>query len=112
MSDTVLQSVLNQIYRGTKTVVGNPLRDVILFGSYARGDYDEESDIDIALIIDLEREELRQFDDALVQISSEISLDNDVLVSIISIPYREFEYWKTALPFYRNVDTEVVRLSA
>ena len=112
MSDAVLQSLLNQIYRETHNVVGSPLKDVILFGSYARGDYDEESDIDIALIIDLEREELRQFNDALAHMSSEMSLDNDVLISIISIPSSEFDYWKNALPFYRNVDTEGVRLSA
>ena len=99
MSEASLQAILSRIYKNTHSIVGNPLIDVILFGSYARGDYDEESDIDIALIVDLAREELKQF-------------DNDVLVSVVSIPAKEFEYWKNDLPFYRNVDTEGVRLNA
>lgn len=86
--------------------------DVILFGSYARGNYDEESDIDIALIIDLPREDMKKYDKELNHMSSVISLDNDVLVSIVSIPSKEFEYWKKDLPFYRNVDVEGVRLNA
>lgn len=112
MSEMVLQDLLNRIYKNSQEIIGAPLQEVILFGSYARGDYDEESDIDIALIIDLDRESLRQFNDSLGHMSSEMSLDNDVLLSIISIPADEFEYWKKDLPFYRNVDTEGVRLSA
>jgi uncharacterized protein len=33
--------------------LGEKLEKVILFGSYARGDYDEESDIDIMVIADI-----------------------------------------------------------
>lgn len=112
MSEASLQAILSRIYKTTHSIVGNPLIDVILFGSYARGDYDEESDIDIALIVDLAREELKQFDNDINHMSSEIGLDNDVLVSVVSIPAKEFEYWKNDLPFYRNVDTEGVRLNA
>ncbi len=112
MSESSLRELLNRIYTGTTDIVGSSLCDVILFGSYARGDYDSESDIDIALIMDLTREDMKQFDNDICHFSSEISLENDVLVSIISIPAKEFEYWKQELPFYRNVDTEGVRLSA
>ena len=112
MSEASLQAILSRIYKNAHSIVGNPLIDVILFGSYARGDYDEESDIDIALIVDLSREELKQFDNDINHMSSEIGLDNDVQISVISIPAREFEYWKNDLPFYRNVDAEGVRLNS
>ena len=56
MSEASLRAILNQIYRNTHSIIGDPLIDVILFGSYARGDYDEGSDIDIALIVDMDRE--------------------------------------------------------
>ena len=112
MSEASLRAILNQIYRNTHSIIGDPLIDVILFGSYARGDYDEGSDIDIALIVDMDREDLKQFDNDINNMSSEILLENSVLVSVISIPAKEFEYWKKDLPFYRNVDTEGVRLKA
>jgi len=112
MSEASLRAILDQIYKSTHTIIGNPLIDVILFGSYARGDYDEESDIDIALIIDMTREDIKKFDNDISHMSSEIGLNNDVLVSVVSIPAKEFEYWKNDLPFYRNVDSEGVRLNA
>ena len=43
-----------------KKVFGEKFQSVILYGSYARGDYDEESDIDIMITVDMSREELKK----------------------------------------------------
>ena len=39
------------------------LKSVILYGSYARGDYTPESDVDIMILVDLPDDELDQYAD-------------------------------------------------
>ena len=42
-----LNSLLSEFLKSSKELFGEKLKDIILFGSYARGDYDDESDVDI-----------------------------------------------------------------
>ncbi len=43
----VLQALLNETAVGLREIFGEKLDSVLLYGSYARGDYDDESDVDI-----------------------------------------------------------------
>ncbi len=107
-----MKDVLLSVYNNIHEIIGEPLQEVILFGSYARGDYDAESDIDIAVIIDMDREALKKYQNKLIHMASEYSLNEDVLLSVCCIPSKEFEEYREALPFYRNIYSEGVRLSA
>lgn len=112
MQDEKLKMILSLVLQQVKLIVGDDLSETILYGSYARGDYDVESDIDIALIIDLERRQVQMFRGALVEVISKMNMDYDVLFSIQCIPKNDFEQYKNDLPFYRAVDREGVRLVA
>jgi predicted nucleotidyltransferase len=57
---TELDGVTNIFAKQAKSVFGDSLCDVILFDSYARGDYDEESDIDIILVADMDPMEAKK----------------------------------------------------
>ena len=52
-------------------MLGNSLDSVIVYGSYARGDYSELSDVDVMLLVSLKEEEIKRISD---QIRSAISL--------------------------------------
>ena len=43
--------ILREFKRELNEILGSKLADVILFGSYARGDYTEESDVDVLIIV-------------------------------------------------------------
>ena len=45
--DVILQELVNR----TQPVFGNKLIKIVLFGSYARGDFDAESDIDVMVMV-------------------------------------------------------------
>lgn len=51
----LLLSYLSEI----KKIYGLHLKSVILYGSYARGDYTPDSDVDIMLLVDLNMEHFR-----------------------------------------------------
>ena len=83
---------------------------MILYGSYARGDYTTDSDIDIALLVDIDRMGLKKYGDLLVSQMSYFMLEHDVLISFNDIPIKEFEEYKDVMPYYRNIIEEGVRL--
>lgn len=105
-----LKNITEQIVRCYRAVYGVDIISVILYGSYARGDYDEESDIDIVAIVKGERLELQQKLKKVWDMSSEISLESGVIVSPTVIPYDEFETYKDKLPYYMNICREGKRL--
>ena len=47
-----LKIVLQEVENASKQLYGDKLNKIILYGSYARGDNTEESDIDIMIILD------------------------------------------------------------
>jgi len=104
---------MNQLARINQQMVvcyreafGEDLQRVILFGSYARGDYDQESDIDYTAIVNGERRSLQQKMNQVWDSSAELGLENDVVISPTVIPSDEYEKYRTILPYYRNIDRE------
>ena len=54
--DIVLKELTEQIY----DLLGDKLDKVVLYGSYARGDNTEESDVDVLVLTNMEPEENRK----------------------------------------------------
>jgi predicted nucleotidyltransferase len=48
----MLACLRGDLRAGLEGIYGRRLRDVLLFGSYARGDFDAESDVDILVVLD------------------------------------------------------------
>lgn len=89
---------------------GNKLKSIILFGSYARGDNRPDSDMDIMVIFDCSKDEVMDYIDDISWISSDLSLDNDILISIVIRDKETFDNNLNILPFYQNVMNEGVAL--
>ncbi len=101
-----LDRISEQIKECYRSVYGNDIVEVILYGSYARGDYTDDSDIDIVAIVKGERLELQEKLKLVWDMSAEISLENDVIVSPMVIPYDEFLKYRESLPYYQNIFME------
>ena len=80
----VISRQMNECYR---TVFGEDVVEVILYGSYARGD----------------RLTLQKKLKVVWDMSAEIGLENDVVVSPMVIPHDEFLKYRKVLPYYRNI---------
>lgn len=95
-----------------RRLFGDSLRQVILYGSYARGNPDEESDVDVAALVDCSRETLHKAFARLGEISSELSLTYGITVSPTAIPFADFQNYQNVLPYYWNIHNEGVQLYA
>jgi predicted nucleotidyltransferase len=107
MVTDLISNLLEELKSGLKDLYQDRLCDVFLFGSYARGEQDAESDLDIMIILNnYERygEEL----DRTSYIISNLSLKYGVSISTIFFSKQE---WLVAdTPLLRNVRLEAVAM--
>lgn len=107
-----VKMVMHEIVVAMRTIFGKNLRQVLLYGSYARGEQDEYSDMDIMVLVNVTDNEVKQYNDAIVDVMSDISLKYGVLPTIIGKNYGHFYHWVPFLPFYQNVRTEGIEYYA
>ena len=104
--------ILSEVYSACSELFKNDIKDAYLYGSYARGDYGKESDVDILLTVMLDRNEISKYRYLLATVSSDLSLKHNVTVSLTVKPHEDFMMYSTTLPFYRNVLQEGIRYGA
>lgn len=108
-----IQEPLNELIEDVKVVLGESLSKIILYGSYARGEQTEYSDIDIMILTSLEDEkEIREIEYKLYDLAYEIEYKSLLNFSIVVKNENHFNHWIPTLPFYSNIDNEGVVLSA
>ena len=101
-----LEAIEEEMVNYYRSVYGDSIDTIILYGSYARGDYSDDSDIDITAIVRGNRVELQKKLKKMWDFSTEVGLAYDVIVNPTVIPYDEFEQYKEKLPYYRNIVKE------
>ena len=102
-------SILGEVYHACNELFDKKINDAYLYGSYARGDYHDESDIDILLTVDLEPDELPDYRKITFGVSGELSLKHGIMISVTVKPLRQFQQFETILPYYQNVIKEGIR---
>ena len=107
-----MKIMLSELAELLHKVYGKHLKTVILYGSVARGTDTDDSDIDIMVLVNVDAEELRKYEERLSDVSTDISLKYLKVFSIIDISYQEYQTWRQISPFYRNVSKEGVVLYA
>ena len=100
------------VCRQSEGTSGNTLDSVIVYGSYARGDYSELSDIDVMILVTLSEEKIKKISDEISDMAFEYLMKFGVDISPVITNIDHFNYWVDNLPYYRNVRDEGVRLSA
>ncbi len=104
--------MLKRYVEDVHKLYGNQLKTIILYGSYARGDYRSDSDIDIMILVDLEDEEIKEKGRSLSNVTFEYNFDNDVAIMPIVKNAEHFNKWLRSYPFYYNVRKEGIELYA
>lgn len=98
-----IRKTLKELKRELIELYGERLRGVYLFGSYARGDFDSDSDVDILIVLsDFQKyaAELRRTSELI----GNLSLRHDTTVSVVFT--REAEWQTDKLPLLLNIRAE------
>ena len=73
-----MKNLILQYVDSVQKIYGTHLKQVILYGSYARGDFTEDSDVDLIILVDLNEEETGQFSDELSELGFEYNVGHDI----------------------------------
>lgn len=108
-----VSDILQEFVKGANNIFGDRLKKVILYGSYARGDFNKHSDIDIMILTDLVDGEMGEYQDKIWDYAYDIECENNfnISLSVLVKNIDRFNYWLEALPFYMNIRNEGVILS-
>ncbi len=108
-----INNIIKEFVDGVNKILEDRVKKVILYGSYARGDFNNDSDIDIMILTDLTDDELAKYRSEISDLAYEIEFDNnfDITLSPLIKNMDRFNYWLEVLPFYINVQKEGVILS-
>ncbi len=105
-----LQQLLDQYILQLIDIYGKHICQIILYGSYARGDYTEDSDIDIMILLDLTDIEMKIYSQQLAYMTFDFNMENDLDIKPIAKSESHFKKWLKNYPFYANVQKEGVVL--
>lgn len=102
-----IKPILNEVKRRLKKIYGKRLKKIILYGSYARGDADDGSDIDLIILLEDMDEpvtEMEKFSESIWK----LDLKYDTVISVIPIEEKEFKIRR--LPLILNAKKEGITI--
>lgn len=109
MNEEKIRSVVTQFAREAKKIYGTALQDVILYGSCARGDFADDSDIDIMVLLDVRQEEIGEARKKILDVSDQIDLEYDVVLAPVIQSWQLYQQYMEVSGFYQNVGREGVK---
>lgn len=107
MEQKQLRRILRALQKELKDTLGERVEKIILYGSQARGDARDDSDIDVLVVL---KEDFK-YGTMLKKTSravAKLSLDNDVVISRAFATRQQYE--QSQMPFLMNVRREGITI--
>jgi len=101
-----IKNITSEVYQELMKLFGGKIECIILYGSYARGDFNLESDVDIMILLNCDQKEITQSRKEISRIASLVGLKNDIMISLLARNCDEYENSMKYQPFYQNIEKE------
>ena len=105
-----ISTIIDEFVKGVNEILGDRVKKITLYGSYARGDYDKSSDIDIMILTDLNDNEILEYREKILDYAYDIEWNNnfDIVVSPLIKNIDKYNKRIDVIPFYMNIQKEGV----
>ena len=108
MNKELIDTVVTRYAEEIKKKYGSKLYQVILYGSCARGDYDNESDIDIMVLLNVPQEQVKYERKEARTVAN--NLDKEFGFNVLIMPTvqsrEHFKKYENVLPLFSNINKE------
>lgn len=105
-----INMITAEIVDETKRLLKEEVYKIMLYGSYARGDFNSESDIDIIIILNCSKGKVSGYRKEISRVASRVGLKNDIEISLLLRDRDTFEQGQKVIPFYKNIQKEGIAL--
>lgn len=95
--DMIISDLIPQLLR---IFTAPNVKEIILYGSVARGTATSESDIDIAVILDDYTDKMH---DEMIDFVVDLELKYNKVISVLLIYNKQFNEWGNIAPFFQNI---------
>lgn len=104
----LLDGMREELVQGLIDIFQNNISMIILYGSMARNETTDESDIDIAIIIKKKMD--NQTKKRFIRWIADMDIRYEKVFSIVDIQEDNMNKWERVLPFYQNIRKEGIVL--
>ena len=111
MTEEKIREVVDRFAEVAKRIYGTKLQEIILYGSCARGDFENDSDIDILILLDSPLESISSERKRILDVSDKLDLDYDVVIAPVVQNYALYQKYIPVSVFYQNVEREGVKIA-
>ena len=101
-----IRAIIAQLYESMQGIFPQEQFDVILFGSYARNDADDGSDIDVMFLVNASRQTIQEKNWQIGEAAAKVLMDFGIVVSPIVENRAYYHANADLLPFFKNVQRE------
>ena len=105
-----VRMAIKEVYHGLRELYGEGFVKMYLYGSRARGDFDEYSDIDLLLLTTYDKEKIKELYKKKIEITSKTDIEYLTLTMVMEDTINDFEERKNYLIFYKNILSEGIEL--
>jgi predicted nucleotidyltransferase len=95
--------IIVELKENLQNILGDNLNKIILYGSYSRLDYSNDSDIDFIVLTDSNNSELIDLNEKINSLVVDLSLKYNIVLSVILKNSSQFYSYTGLLPYYSNI---------
>lgn len=111
MTEEKIKEVVDKFADEAKKIYGSKLQKIILYGSCARGDFENDSDIDILVLLDVPQENINSERNRILDVADKLDLDYDVVLAPVFQNYTVYQKYIPVSVFYQNIEREGVKIA-
>ena len=103
-----LSVLLGDYHEAIRGVFGERLKRIVLYGSYARGDFNQSSDIDLMILVDVQPEEVSYYADKVYDVTYDFEMQYGMEINPSVQCLHTYNQWKNVYPFFMNIEKDGV----
>ena len=111
MTEEKIKKVTELFAEEAKKVFGEKIKQIILYGSCARGDFQADSEIDILLLLSVPKENLASERKKIFAIADALDLEYEVVLAPVLQSYEVYQTYLPVSAYYQNVQKEGVEIA-